>query len=163
MLLFVSLLLLAKITPKYVYLLFLSIHWSFQFLNHFLFFLESKNKFTWFCTKFWIKLANFLASKCKSTDTAQKMKFSIKDLFCKYYKICRELRILSHLLKKSLMGNFIFCAVSVWNASNFAVLLVHLFQDLNIFVDSKKNRKWFKNCKNQRVLKKHMVVFANKS
>ena len=36
--------------------------------------------------------------------TAQKMKFSIKDFF---------LRIWSHLLKKFLMENFIFCAVIV--------------------------------------------------
>ena len=40
------------------------------------------------------------------------MKFSIKDFFSKYYQIRRKLRIWSHLLKKSLMENFIFCAVS---------------------------------------------------
>ena len=38
------------------------------------------------------------------TCTAQKIKFSIKDFF-------RKLRIWSHLLKKSLMENFLFCAV----------------------------------------------------
>ena len=43
--------------------------------------------------------------------TAQKMKFSIKDLFSKCDQIGRKLRIWSHLLKKSLMENFIFCAV----------------------------------------------------
>ena len=43
--------------------------------------------------------------------TAQKMKFSIKDFFIKYDQIRRKLRIWSHLLKKSLMENFIFCAV----------------------------------------------------
>ena len=43
--------------------------------------------------------------------TAQKMKFSIKDLFSKFDQICRKLRIISHLLKKSLMENFFFCAV----------------------------------------------------
>ena len=36
--------------------------------------------------------------------TAQKMKFSIKDYFSKYEQI-------RSLLKKSLMENFIFCAV----------------------------------------------------
>ena len=41
--------------------------------------------------------------------TAQKMRFSIKDSFRK----CDFLRIWSHLLKKSLMENFIFCAVLV--------------------------------------------------
>ena len=37
--------------------------------------------------------------------------FSIKDFFSKYVQIRRKLRIWSHLLKKSLMGNFIFCVV----------------------------------------------------
>ena len=39
------------------------------------------------------------------------MKFSIKDFFNKCDQIHRELRIWSHALKKSLMENFIFCAV----------------------------------------------------
>ena len=42
---------------------------------------------------------------------AQKMKFSIKEFFSKYDQIRRKLRIWSHLLRKSLMENFIFCAV----------------------------------------------------
>ena len=45
--------------------------------------------------------------------TAQKMKFSIEDFFNKYDQIRRKLWIWSHLLKKSLMENFIFSAVSV--------------------------------------------------
>ena len=44
------------------------------------------------------------------TFTEQKMKFSIKDFFCKCDQIRRKLRIWSHLLKKFLMENFIFCA-----------------------------------------------------
>ena len=44
-------------------------------------------------------------------DTAQNMKFSIKDFFSKCDQIRSFLRIWSHLLKKSLMENFIFCAV----------------------------------------------------
>ena len=40
------------------------------------------------------------------------MKFSIKDFFSKCAQIRRKLRICSHLLKKSLMKIFIFCAVS---------------------------------------------------
>ena len=40
--------------------------------------------------------------------TAQKNKFSIKDLFSKNDQVGRKLRIWSHLLKKSLMENFIF-------------------------------------------------------
>ena len=45
--------------------------------------------------------------------TPQKMKFSIKDFFSKCDQIRRKLRIWSYLLKKSLMENFIFCAVFV--------------------------------------------------
>ena len=52
---------------------------------------------------------------CGCNLTAQKKKFSIKDFFCKCDQIRRKLRIWSHLLKKSLMENFIFCAVSVIN------------------------------------------------
>ena len=40
-------------------------------------------------------------------DTAQKMKFSMKELCSKCDQIGRILRIWSHLLKKSLMENFI--------------------------------------------------------
>ena len=43
--------------------------------------------------------------------TAQKMKFSIKDLLSKCEQIRSFLRIRSHLLKKFLMENFIFCVV----------------------------------------------------
>ena len=43
--------------------------------------------------------------------TAQKMKFSIKDFISKCDQIRRKLRTWSHLLKKSLMENFIFCVV----------------------------------------------------
>ena len=46
-----------------------------------------------------------------SFTNTQKMKFSIKDLFTKCDQIGRTLQIWSHLLKKSLMENFIFCAV----------------------------------------------------
>ena len=45
--------------------------------------------------------------------TAQKMKFSIKDFSSKCDQIRRKLRIWPHLLEKSLMENFIFCAVLV--------------------------------------------------
>ena len=46
------------------------------------------------------------------THTAQKMKFSIKDFFSKCDQIRRKLLILSHLLKKTLIENVIFCTVS---------------------------------------------------
>ena len=43
--------------------------------------------------------------------TALHKKFFIKDFFCKCDQIRSFLRIWSHLLKKSLMENFIFCAL----------------------------------------------------
>ena len=44
-------------------------------------------------------------------DTAQKMKFFIKDFFSKCDQIRSFLWIWSHLLKKSLMKSFMFCAL----------------------------------------------------
>ena len=44
--------------------------------------------------------------------TAQKMKFSINDFFSKCDQIRSVQRIWSHLLKKFLMENFIFCLVT---------------------------------------------------
>ena len=52
-----------------------------------------------------------LPAMLKPADTAQKMKFSIKDFFSKYDQIRKKLRVWSHLRQKSLMENFIFCAV----------------------------------------------------
>ena len=54
--------------------------------------------------------------------TAQKMKFSIKHFFSKCYQIHSFLRIWSHLLKKSLMQNFIFCAV--WSNQRLALITI---------------------------------------
>ena len=41
----------------------------------------------------------------------KKMKFSIKDFFSRCDQILRKLQLWYHLLKKSLMQNFMFCAV----------------------------------------------------
>ena len=56
----------------------------------------------------WEKTISLVSS---AAITAQKMKFSIKDFFSKCEQIRRKLQIWSHLLKKSLMENFIFCTV----------------------------------------------------
>ena len=48
-----------------------------------------------------------------SNITGQKVKLSIKDFFKKCDQIRKKMRIWSHLLKKSLMGNFINCAVYI--------------------------------------------------
>ena len=45
--------------------------------------------------------------------SAQKMKFSINDFLSICHQIRGFLRIWSHLLRKSLMENFVFCAVSI--------------------------------------------------
>ena len=49
--------------------------------------------------------------------TLQKMKYSIKDFFSKYDQFHSFLRIWSHLLKKSVIENLIFCAVGTRNAT----------------------------------------------
>ena len=56
------------------------------------------------------------------SDTAQKLKFSIKDFSGKCDQIRRKLWIWSHLLEKSLMENLIFCAVRLlefWSYFNW--------------------------------------------
>ena len=55
--------------------------------------------------------------------TAQKMKLSIKDFFSKSDQIRQKLRIWSHLLNKSLMENFISCAV-VFVQDNICLLYI---------------------------------------
>ena len=60
------------------------------------------------------------------------MKFSIKDFFSKCDHIRRKLRIWTHLLKKSLIENFIFCAVAAG--------------DLNIDVLNLTKIKYLYNC-----------------
>ena len=59
-------------------------------------------------------------------NTAQKMKFSIKDFFSKCDQIRSFLRIWSHFLKKSLMENFIFCAVKKKIQQNKILLNIDL-------------------------------------
>ena len=49
--------------------------------------------------------------------TVQKMKSSFVDIYNKCGQICSFLRIWLHLVKKSLIENFIFCVVSVTNTS----------------------------------------------
>ena len=62
-------------------------------------------------------------------DAAQKMKFSIKDFSSKCDQIRSLQRIWSHLLKKSLIENFIFCGVAAtWRDSVNRVLL-EIFQN----------------------------------
>ena len=66
-----------------------------------------------FCKKDVLKSLKKKIRKVTAVDvyTAQKMKFSIKDFFSKCNQILRKLRIWPHLPKKSLVENFIFCAL----------------------------------------------------
>ena len=59
---------------------------------------------TVFCNKGFVLKPGMILS-------AQKMKFSITNFFSKCNQIQRKLQIWSHLFKKSLMENFIFCVV----------------------------------------------------
>ena len=56
-----------------------------------------------------------------------KNEFSIKDFLSKCDQISRKLQIWSHSLKKSLMENFIFCAVTCISQQNFSLNLKQLF------------------------------------
>ena len=65
------------------------------------------NETVLFTIKFMIYHTCLTSNTADKTYSAQKMKFSIKDFFSK----CVENQIWSHLMKKSLMENFTFCAV----------------------------------------------------
>ena len=71
-------------------------------------------------------------------DTAQEMKFSINDFFSKSDQIRRKLQIWSHLLKKSLMENFIFFAVV---SPIFAYLKNQELYELTLNTKKKTNRQ----------------------
>ena len=60
-------------------------------------------------------------------STAQKIKFSIKNLFSEWDQIGSFLRICSHLLKKSLMENFIFLW-SVGFVGKMAFIMFHWYR-----------------------------------
>ena len=67
----------------------------------------------WSYNDFW-RLTEELKYKCKDLQWIlyKKMKFSIKDFFSYCDQISSFLRIWLHLLMKSLIENFIFCAVA---------------------------------------------------
>ena len=60
------------------------------------------------------------------------MKFSIKDFFSKYDRIRSFLKIWLDLLKKSLMGNFIFCAVQNGNVLFLGDVMVDNMSKIHI-------------------------------
>ena len=70
-----------------------------------------------------------------SLHATQKMKFSIMNFFRKCDQIHRNLQIWSQLLKKPLMENFFFCAVSVaylgpsFGSNIYDGMMVHLCEN----------------------------------
>ena len=69
----------------------------------------------------WIELLSLIF------DTTQKMKFSITDFFSKCDQIRRKLRILSHLLKESMMESSFFVQCN----SRYFAGLISWISDLN--------------------------------
>ena len=83
----------------------------------------------------------YIQSLCK-----KEMRFSIKDFFSKCHQVRRKLRIWSHLLKKSLMENFIFCAVNAVRLESYKSIKIskHLFNKFSNIV-KKKNTPYKKH------------------
>ena len=73
-------------------------------------------------------------------DTAQKMKFSIKDFFSKCDQVRSLPWIWSHLLKKCLMENFIFCVVGWFNV--LVSLCVGLYTNRAPFEQCGGHQRW---------------------
>ena len=82
---------------------------------------QVRNHFFWFTNHVLIELGQLIDTAMDNIFikyftwfgdcTAQKMKFSINDFFSQCDQMHSFLRIWSHLLKKSWMEDFIFCAV----------------------------------------------------
>ena len=89
-----------------------------------------------------IGFESFQRNLCDLFNTAQKVKFSIKDLSSECEKIRSFLRIWSHLLKKSLTKIFTFCTLYVadcqvlptfsWDFSKVSQQLLFLILGNNI-------------------------------
>ena len=86
-------------------------------------------------------------NSCRNPNTAQKLKFSIKDFFSNCDQICRKLRIWSHLLKKSLANEKLQFLGSVTNRTCTSLKLkyekllcqraineIHSWKDVKLFL-----------------------------
>ena len=74
-------------------------------------------------------------------DQRTKVKFSVKDFFSKFF---RKLRIWSHLLKKSLIENFIFCAEDSGVCKRKKLVILSSFRFIFYFLNplSANPTKW---------------------
>ena len=113
--------------------------------------LEIRILFTQCQTNMFLKHASVLNRILlnKGVVTAQKMKFSIKNFLSKCYQICSFLRIWSHLLKESLMENFIFCAVKLlwlWQSFEYAWSKFHRVLNMSLVLTMPELEIW-QSCK----------------
>ena len=81
----------------------------------------------------------------RMSHPTKKMKFFIKDFFSECYQIRRNLRIWSHLVKKFLMENFIFCAMSIPGTRQFTESLNQLIPITNEDINNNftMNMRWY--------------------
>ena len=93
------------------------------------------------CAKFSFKFTFSDLPKFYCVSTAQKMKFSITDFFSKCNQIRRKLQIWSHLLKKPVMENFIFCVVSVLSRLSLISIILLLINIIITFRCNQNQRK----------------------
>ena len=89
------------------------------------------------------------------------MKFSITDFFSKCDQIRSFLRIWSHLLKKSVMENFIFCAVhQSWLFSNSVINMpFSKWKGNDAKITSFHSKTWVKICQiPKKLLNDHFIT-----
>ena len=91
------------------------------------------------------------------------MKFSVNDFPSKYDEIRRKLRIWSHLLEKSLIESFIFCAVSRFAMPTFHPTwhIINTFKIRCYLILSWPSYKYLKNFKKyyQKLLLLNLALF----
>ena len=99
-------------------------------------------------------------------NTAQKMKFSTADFFSKCNQIRSLLQIWSHLLKKSVMENFIFfvqwkcnrTSIKIWGVSSYWSIILKLFFLFFYKVSSENESASFEKDYSTDVLEKYCEI-----
>ena len=91
-------------------------------------------------THYFITFFSCFYNSQKPSFTAQKIKFSTTDFSSKCYQIHSFLRIWSHLLKKSLMENFIFCALIASLIMSMRKSCVKFDKNAKLSVDKTKSK-----------------------
>ena len=98
---------------------------------------------------FWLVLREFWNER-SPPKSGEKMKFSVKDCFRRCGQIWSFLRIWSHLPKKSLMENLIFCAVI-----NALIFVLNLLKVNKLIIKTSDNIIW------RRIInEKTLIVFT---